>query len=316
MPSAGLLFRNAGVWGVSSSRLIWVVVNDRPVDLRPPPGADYARQFTASTLGGWSAETPADADEVVIDMSKVQFIDCLGLVAIVAVAEDATNRGLRVKFMAPQHQTVSNYMSRMHLRECLAPFCSEVRLPRVNERNTGHRLYELQRFDADCCDDLAERVCHAMRADGGSERDATAFFKGISEVVGNVAEHSGAGGGWAAMQVMPSSASNGLINFAVADAGHGLEMTLSRRHWIESPIDAMEMAFKRAVSGTGVTGRGNGLDDLRQRVRRHQGRLLAWSGTAAGYSADDAGPIACRETTAAFPGTLIYAGFRPEMREV
>lgn len=288
------------------------------MNLRPPAGnARYLWPFTAATLSEWSADTPPDAREVLIDMSRVQFIDCVGLATIAAVAEDAQMRGYPVTFVPPQRPGVRTYMSRMHLRECLGLFCPEVLLPSVNERNTGVRLYELQRFDAaGGGDELAERVFRALVTDGCAQSDAASFFKGISEVVNNVAEHSGAGGGWVAMQVLPSSASNGLITFAVADAGHGLEITLSRSHWVEGPVDAMKMAFQRAVSGTNIAGRGTGLDDLHRRVKQHQGRLLAWSGTATGQSTADTGPVACREVSAAFPGTVIYAGFKPEQKEI
>lgn len=249
-------------------------------------------------------------------MSRAQFIDCMGLATIAAVAEDAEFRGCPVRFVPPQKQTVRNYMSRMHLKECLGRVCSEVLLPSVNEADTGNRLFELQRFEEGGGDDLAERVFNAMRsADGCSLADAASFFKGISEVVNNVAEHSGAGGGWAAMQVMPNAASDGLITFAVADAGHGLEITLSRSHWVDGSVDAMEKAFQRAVSGTNIAGRGTGLDDLHRRVKQHQGQLLAWSGSATGQSIAGNGPIACREVSAAFPGTVIYAGFKPEPKE-
>ncbi|OBI82702.1 hypothetical protein A9X00_07075 [Mycobacterium sp. 1245805.9] len=286
--------------------------HDLAVDLRPPPGADYLRDFTAATLGGWSWSTPADADAVTIDLWKVKFIDAMGLATIAAVAEDAVACGRSVRFVAPRREDVCRYMSRMHLGECLAEFCPDVRLPRVNEWDRGHRLLELHRFDASSGDDLAERLFQALRAAGSSEQDAASIFKGVSEVVSNVAEHSGAAGGWAAMQVMPNN--DGLITFAVADAGDGFEYTLSRNHWVSGSVDAMMMAFERTVSGTGVPGRGTGLDDLHKRVGRHQGRLLAWSGDATGRSSG--GTLECREANAAFPGTVIYAGLKPQPREV
>jgi hypothetical protein len=127
-----------------------------------------------------------------------------------------------------------------------------------------------------------------------------------------VIEHSGVNGGWAAMQVMPNK--EDLITFAIADAGFGLESTLSRYNDVDGPVDAMEKAFERTVSGTGVHGRGAGLDDLLQRVKRHRGHLRAWSGAATGRCAG--GALACCGANAAFPGTVIYAGFRPEPREV
>lgn len=286
--------------------------HDLAVNLQPLSGG--YRPFTVETLGEWSADTPAD-EEVVIDMSMVRFIDCAGLATIAAVAEDAKMRDVAVRFVPPHQHSVRTYMSRMHLQESLGPFCPEGLLPKVNENDTGYRLFELQRFDGGGGDELAERVFNALVSAHCSQGEAASFFKGISEVVNNVAEHSGAGGGWAAMQVMPNSVSRGLITFAVADAGHGLELTLSRSHWVDGPVDAMEKAFEHSVSGTNAPGRGTGLDDLHRRVKRHQGRLLAWSGSATGQSTVGADRIACRQVGAAFPGTVIYAGFKPEPRE-
>jgi hypothetical protein len=241
----------------------------------------------------------------------VNFVDAMGLVVIAAVAEDAAAAGRTVLFTPPQDHSARSYMSRMHLGKCLRRFCSTVDLPRIQERDTGHRLSELQRFDANTSDELAESVFRALLAVGKTEPEAASFFKGVSEVVNNVVEHSGVNGGWAAMQVMPSI---DMVTFAVADAGHGLEHTLSRHNRVDGPVDAMAKAFQRAVSGTGARGRGTGLDDLHQRITRHRGQLRAWSGGATGYSAG--GPLACRGVSAVFPGTVVYAGFRPELRGV
>ncbi|OMC02467.1 hypothetical protein A5733_02165 [Mycobacterium sp. NS-7484] len=282
------------------------------VNLSAPAGGNHLRSLTAATLSNWSSGTPEDADAILIDLTHARFIDPMGLAAIAAVAEDAASRGLRVEFVAPQDQSVRRYVARMHLGECLAQFCGRVELPRVNEWDASSRLSELQRFDVDSGDDLAESVFRALQAAGRSQHDAASFFRGVSEVVSNVIEHSGVDGGWAAMQVMPNN--QGLITFAIADAGYGLERTLSRHNQVDGPVDAMKKAFKRTISGTGVHGRGAGLDDLLQRVKRHRGHLRAWSGAATGRSAG--GALTCNGADAAFPGTVIYAGLRPEPREV
>lgn len=175
--------------------------------------------------------------------------------------------------------------------------------------DTGDRLSELQRFDGeDAGEALADRVYRAMLEGGRSPNDAGSFFKGIAEVVNNVVEHSGRHGGWAAMQVMPNR--SGMVTFAVADAGSGLERTIRRHHDVVGPIEAMQKAFEHDVSGTGAIGRGQGLADLVRRVGRHRGNIRAWSGSARGLSRGE--PIACTAASATFPGTVIYAEFRPD----
>ncbi|MGU3650712.1 ATP-binding protein [Mycolicibacterium sp. A43C] len=264
-------------------------------------------------MAKWTSPTPEDAKSVLIDLSLVKFVDPWALTAIAAVAEDAANTGLEVEFVAPLDQNVRRYIARMHLGDCLRQFCADVDLPVVAEWDAGDRLFELKRFDADSSDDFAEGVFRALRAAGQGLDDAKSFFCGVSEVISNVIEHSGVNGGWAAMQMMPDKETE-MIIFAVADAGAGLESTLRRHNEVDGPVDAMMKAFQRTVSGTGMHGRGTGLDDLYQRVKRHKGHLRAWSGAATGRSSG--GPLACQGATAAFPGTVIYAGFKPELREV
>ncbi|MCP9276555.1 ATP-binding protein [Mycolicibacterium arenosum] len=278
------------------------------MDLLPPIDTDELEPLTADSINRWSETSPADNDEVWIDLSRVAWIDPMGLVVVAATAEDAAATGRTVRFTPPLDRNVRSYMSRMHLDECLRRFCPRVDLPRVRERNTAHRLSELRRFDGDAGDALADQVFEALCAVGKSRDDAKSFYKGVSEVVSNVIDHSGVSGGWAAMQVQRPD----LITFAIADAGDGLQETLSRHNEVEGPVDAMEKAFLRECSGTGALGRGTGLDDLVQRVRRHRGQLRAWSGKATGYSAG--GRVACRGVGAAFPGTVIYAEFKPERR--
>lgn len=281
----------------------------RPVDLLPPLDSNVPEPLTANFINRWCESTPADDREVWIDLARVSWIDPMGLVVVAATAEDAAAAGRTVKFTPPTDRGVGNYMSRMDLDKCLSQYCPRVGLPKVRARNTANRLSELQRFDGDAGDALADRVFEALLEFNKSRDDARSFYKGVSEVVSNVVEHSGVSGGWAAMQVQQAD----LITFAVADAGDGLESTLARHNEIEGPVDAMEKAFTRAYSGTGEPGRGTGLDDLLQRVRRHKGQLRAWSGKATGYSAG--GRVACRDVSAAFPGTVIYAEFKPELRE-
>lgn len=294
------------------NRRVGAQCHDRPVNLRPPPTINQHRSLNASTLDKWTTATPEGADAVLIDLSLATFVDPMALTTIAAVAEDAAASGLGVEFVPPQDENIGRYVNRMHLGDCLGRYCSNVDLPKVYERDAGDRLFELHRFDRDSSDDLAESVFRAHKTAGGSTEDTKSFFKGVSELLNNVVDHSGSAGGWAAMQVMPKD--DGLIKFAVADAGYGLERTLRRHNEVDGPADAVRKAFERTVSGTGQLGRGAGLDDLLQRIKRHKGHLRAWSGTGTGRSSG--GALACREVTAAFPGTVIYAGFKPEQKGV
>lgn len=242
-----------------------------------------------------------------IDLSRVTFIDAAGLVLVAAAAENAFNEGLAVEFVKPASADAARYAARMHLGDCLEEFGVDARLPRVTEWDVGSRLIELHRFDPTGADELADTIHNAIIDHGGNPKDAKDFYLGVTEVLNNVVDHSGAAGGWAAMQVMPRPNSPE-ITFAVADVGIGLRRSLSANHVIRDDEHAIHLAFERGVSGTGKT-RGEGLADLYRRVGRRDGIVRAWSGGATGKSRRNAA-ILCQPATATFPGTMIYASLK------
>lgn len=262
-------------------------------------------QFTHGTVTAWCEESDGT---VTIDLSRVEFIDTMGLVTVVATAERARSAGLDVAFLPPSEISAANYAARMHLGECLDSIGVDARLPDVRENDLGSRLTELHRFTAGNADALAERVHAAVLDNSGDLADAKDFFLGVSEVMWNVIDHSTVESGWAAMQVMPSTGAPN-ITFAVADSGVGLRWSLSRNHQVDDDKSAVSLAFQAGVSGT-TRKRGMGLHDLYERVNRRGGVLKVWSGDARGVSRTSR-DVHVLPSNPPIDGTIIYAAFKP-----
>lgn len=280
------------------------------MDLGASQSRNRARALTAFTLQEWMSDTPDGESSILIDLSNASFVDPAGLAVVAVVAEDASLRGLDVEFIPPSDRNVHNYLSRMNLGQCLAGFCNRTGLRPVRHNDQGDRLLELQRFESDDeSQAVAERVFNAALTVGHTRDDAKLVYRGITEVLNNAVEHSGAVGGWAAMQLMPGSSSQGRITFAVADAGVGMVTTIRDSITVLSDGEAIERAFDRGVSSTGDDGRGNGLADLSNHVKQHSGTMRTWSGSAEGFWSNS--KVRSRSIGTDVPGTLVYAGFRP-----
>lgn len=272
-------------------------------------GGTTGQSFTHGTLTRWCL--PSDG-VVVIDLSRVAFIDTMGLVTVAAAAERAQLDGIDVQFTPPRDADPARYAARMHLGECLASVGVDAQLPTVHEREVGSRLTELHRFDAWNADELAERVHYAVVAHAGDEANAKEFFLGVSEVMWNVVDHSTVGAGWAAMQVMPGDKAP-FVTFAVADSGVGLRQSLARNHSVTDDSAAISLAFESGVSGTGDR-RGMGLPDLYHRVNRRRGVIKVWSGNATGTSRLTQ-PVRVGQANTSLAGTIIYSSFKPGKTE-
>ncbi|QWY82306.1 histidine kinase [Gordonia phage Phishy] len=283
------------------------------MDIRPARGSSF-RSLTHVAVQRWVSHDSEDDSNVTIDLRSAGFIDTMGLALVAAAAERGQNQGAHVEFISPVEPKVRNYMSRMHLRECLAQVGVDTDLPAVRQRALNDQLLELHRFDPTESEELADRLRDVIAAHSPSSSGAGNFYSSVSEVLENVVEHSGVGGGWAAMQTLPRSGGTE-ITFAVADTGIGLRNSLSAHNDVVDDAAAVGMAFTKGVSGTGDDTRGEGLPDVYKRVRERGGILRVWSGKAAGTSRRY-DSISCADAITHYPGTIIYASFNAQPKGV
>lgn len=248
---------------------------------------------------------PSDNDECVLDLSDATFVDPFGLVVLAALVEDARRADRAVLFRPPKDDDCATYLHRMGFADVLDSYGIAHRLAQVRRHDTGDRLLELCRFgaDFDAADRLAAHVFRIFNDDQPAL--ARELYNSVSEIANNVVEHSGASGGFVALQQFRGSLPRPQVSFAIADSGAGLAATLRRTHTVRDDAHALTLAVQRHVTSTGVWGRGAGLYALSHRTR-YGGRLQLMSGSyAATFRRGRAMPTLSAQPDS-FAGTAIH----------
>lgn len=217
-----------------------------------------------------------DGAVTVIDLSRVRWIDPLHLVATAALTHRATADGDRVVVTGLQGDC-ARYASRMHLGAVVASLGAEHDFEEVRERDRRDRLLELAQLRTGShVRELAQLVYDRVESDDADV--AAALHNGLAEIGANVFEHSGTFGFMAA-QTLPQQ---GVMRFAVADAGLGVRRTLN-----DLGAGDDRTAIAMALSGTsrvGGPGRGTGLSSTVTVLNRLGGSLMLASGDSSTYA--------------------------------
>lgn len=212
-------------------------------------------------------------DEVLLDLSGVSWLDPLHLVGAAAIAELAAARGSRLRLRGLRGNP-AGYASRMHLGAIVEHFGGSHDLP-VNQRELDRRDSLLEVTELATSSDVRQLSGLVYDRIAGHDAEiAHALHTALAEIGANVCEHSGTVGFMAA-QTLPSQ---GVLRFAVADAGIGLLGTL-----ISQGAEDDRMAITMALSGTSRKqgpGRGTGLPTAVSVVSRLGGEVLLASGSA------------------------------------
>jgi hypothetical protein len=213
----------------------------------------------------------ADGD-VVLDLSGLSWLDPLHLVGAAAIAELAAARGSRLR-LSGLRGNPAGYASRMHLGAIVEHFGGSHDLPACErEFDRSDSLLEVTQLVTG----TDVRQLSALVYDRVAGHDvaiARALHTALAEIGSNVCEHSGTVGFMAA-QTLPSQ---GVLRFAVADAGAGLLGTLASQGAGDD-----RMAVTMALSGTSRKqglGHGTGLPTAVTVVSRLGGEVLLASGS-------------------------------------
>lgn len=240
------------------------------------------------------------ADERVIDLSEVSFLDPVHLVGVAAAAHLAARQGSRLRLtgLAPDPAI---YAARMHLGQVIERFGGKHQLPSVRERDRHDSLLEIRPLRSrDDVRQLTELVYNRVESEDAEV--AHALHLALAEVGSNVCDHSQTIGFMAAQTI----AEHGVLRFAVADSGVGLLGTLAGRGASDD-----RSALNMALSGTSRTpspGHGNGLPSTVDIVSSLQGEVLLASGFAA--TAATARGRRHHQLAAPFHGTIFEGSVR------
>jgi len=243
---------------------------------------------------------------VVLDLSGVSWLDPLHLVGTAAIAQLSAGRGLRLRLRGLRGNP-AGYASRMRLGAIVEHFGGSHDLP-VNARELDRSDSLLEVTELATGSDVRQLSALVYDRTAGHDAEiAHALHTALAEIGANVCEHSGTVGFMAA-QTLPSQ---GVLRFAVADAGAGLLGTL-----LSQGAEDDRMAITMALSGTSRKpgpGRGSGLPTAVAVVSRLGGEVLMASGSAVA-TADSRGrrhaELASRFTGTVFEGWVPVNGAR------
>lgn len=184
----------------------------------------------------------ARAGVVRVDLGGLTFCEPLGLVAVAALVDRATDAG-EVVFTSPRRPSVARYLSRMRLGRVLTDLGVDHDLPTVREHRQDGVLVELTAFtDSGDVDRLAAMVHDTLEpTDQGA---AGILYSGLAEAGDNVPRHARRRNGFLAAQKVGPARN---LLFAVADGGVGMFGTLKGRG-ARDASHALDLAVVQGVT--------------------------------------------------------------------
>lgn len=213
-------------------------------------------------------------DQPQIDLTALSFCEPLGLVAIAALADQATAAG-QVIFTAPENPSVARYLARMHLDRLLEELGVDHQLPAVHEQPRADVLVELTRIaDAHDADRLAQMVHRVVEP--ADPTAASALYVGLTEIGNDVPRHAQRPYGFLAAQKTYQGRE---LLFAVADGGVGVYETL-RRYGARDAQHALRLAVVEGATEIPNESSGGTLRDVAAELCRCGGYLHVVSGDA------------------------------------
>ena len=209
---------------------------------------------------------PQDDEEVVADLSRVEFVDPSGMVSLTTACLEAIKMGNNLAVIAPSDRNVANYLLRMRFREVLRD--EGVRFPggfgswHVSAQPLADHLLELQPVTRSNATAVGESLMALGREVGIPNEVLVPAFLGLGEGVDNTLEHSGTDRAMVMAQRYRVGSSGFRLQVAVGDIGLGLRRTLRRRRTVADDAEAVNLAVTKGVSRLAGSRHGNGLADV------------------------------------------------------
>lgn len=194
-------------------------------------------------------------DELTLNFANAERAYPSGLLPMIAAIDREAAEGLRVTIVEPDDPHMRSLFLNTGWSHELAP--EQFGQEGMNTaRHMGVRRYAT-------AEELTTIVTDAMERILGQVQISEDLFKGlewsIQEIADNVLEHANTGERGGFFQLVTQEKNQRLV-FVVADAGRGILAAMSDGHRdLTTDADAVQMALLKETTGTGDTGRGNGL---------------------------------------------------------
>ena len=257
-------------------------------------------------------EASFDVHSVDIDLRKCTFVRPQAALWCVIYLTLAAKRGSRCRLLVPEDYGVCAYLKSLGLFSVLKDCGVEVDDRAVGDvRNDQKTVLPITPFTTTAdASDLTNRAFERLQAcDIGAANLTSLVTELFSELALNAAQHSDSSiGAFGCIQFFEFTRGGSRITCAVADGGIGVLASLCRNEKLASRVtydwDALELAVRERVSGTGDAHRGIGLYGVSEDVRRPSHSLLLHSGIGSLNITEDLESFAQR--TRLFPGTMAF----------
>jgi len=251
-----------------------------------------------------------DAAQVVIDLTECQFVLPTAALWCVVYLALSKRRESRCRLVIPKNTAVCMYLKSLAIFEILKDCGVEVDDRGIYAANDSKTILPITRFETTADASMVSNTAFArlQSANLGAVDLTRVVTELFSELALNAAEHSESQvGAFGCVQFFESVNGSRFI-CTVADGGIGvfasLVKNLALRSRIWSDWDALELAVRERVSGTGDQHRGIGLYGVSEDVRRPGRSLLLHSGLGSLEITEELESSARR--TRLFPGTLAF----------
>jgi hypothetical protein len=249
-----------------------------------------------------------DATQVEIDLRDCEFVLPPAALWCVVYLALASKRGSHCRLLVPSNMGVCVYLKSLGFFDILKDREVEVDDRDIGARNDPKTILPITHFEttADAVNVTNTAFARLQSAHLGAANLTPVVTELFSELALNAAQHSESQvGSFGCVQFFESSPR---FSCTVADGGIGVLASLRRNEALRSRVsydwDALELAIRERVSGTGDPHRGIGLYGVSEDVRRPEHSLLLHSGLGSLEITEDLESSAKR--TRLFPGTLAF----------
>lgn len=250
------------------------------------------------------------AERVDVDLRRCAFVRPPAMLWCIVYLALARKREVPCRLLVPENLGVSVHLKSIGLFDELRLRGVEVDDRNVHGHSDGKIILPISQFERPIeATELTNRAFESLHAAKVSAAGLSSVVSELfSELALNAVEHSESTvGAFACIQVM-SFESGTRFSCVVADGGIGVRRSLSRsptfRDRFSYDWDALELAIRERVSGTGDPHRGIGLYGVSEGIRRPGRSFLLHSGRGSLEIRENLESSARR--TRLFPGTLAH----------
>lgn len=251
-----------------------------------------------------------DSAEVEIDLRECDFVRPPAAMWCIVYLALASVRGAHCRLLVPSNMGVCVYLKALGFFDVLKDFRVEVDDRGVHAGNVKKTILPITRFRTTAEASAVTNTAFAslQSAHLGAVNLTSVVTELFSELALNAAQHSESEAGAFGCIQFYEFEKGSRFACTVADGGIGVRVSLRRNKELQSRVnydwDALELAVRERVSGTGDPHRGIGLYGVSEDVRQPGRSLLLHSGLGSLEITEELESSAKR--TRLFPGTLAF----------